>query len=155
MAQSVYVETSVISYLAALPSRDVVVLAHQQLTQTWWARRTQYELLISQAVLTEAAAGDPDAALRRLTLVSGLRILDVTPEATDFAERLIRDGVLPPAALLDAIHVATAAVHGVEFLLTWNCKHIANVVVRAKFEQSCRTLGIQPPLICTPEELSE
>jgi hypothetical protein len=155
MAQSVYLETSVVSYLAALPSRDVVVLAHQQLTHAWWARRERYELLISQAVLTEAAAGDPDAAGRRLALVAGVRILDVTAAATDLAESLIREGVLPATALVDAIHVATAAVHGVEFLLTWNCKHIANVVVRARFEQSCRTLGIQPPLICTPEELSE
>jgi predicted nucleic acid-binding protein len=155
MAQSVYLETSVISYLAALPSRDVVALAHQQLTQTWWARRDRFELLISQAVWTEAAAGDPAAAARRLALVAGLRMLDVTEPALELAEGLVRGGALPPGALIDAIHLATAAVHGIDFLLTWNCKHIANVVVRARFEQSCRTLGIQPPLICTPEELSE
>jgi predicted nucleic acid-binding protein len=147
---SVYVETSVVSYLAAFPSRDVVVLTH-----AWWTRREKYELLISQAVLTEAAAGDPDAAARRLALVSNVRILEVTDAATDLAESLIRGGVLPPGALVDAVHVATAAVHGVDFLLTWNCKHIANALIRARFEQSCRAFGIQPPLICTPEELSE
>ena len=155
MASSVYVETSVVSYLTALPSRDVVLLAHQQLTQSWWNRRHQYELFISQAVLDEAGAGSPDAAARRLQAVQDLQILEVTATALQVATGFINTGVLPPKALVDSIHVATAAVHGIDYLLTWNCKHIANAAIRGRIERSCRALGLQPPLICTPEELAE
>jgi predicted nucleic acid-binding protein len=155
MKPSVYLETSVISYAAALPSRDVVVLAHQQITTSWWAERERFELFISQAVFAEVSGGDPQAAARRLAVVSGIPVLEVTATASELAERFVQDGVLPPKALIDAVHVATAAVHGIDYLLTWNCTHIANVVIRARFERSCRAVGLQPPLICTPEELVE
>lgn len=155
MVASVYVETSIVSYLTALPSRDVVSLAHQQLTQSWWSQRKHYDLYVSQAVLDEASAGSPDAAARRLEAIHGIPILEVTASALEFATGLINAGVLPPKALVDSIHVATAAVNGIDYLLTWNCKHIANVAIRARIERSCRALGLQPPLICTPEELAE
>ena len=155
MASSVYVETSVISYLTAFPSRDVVLLAHQQITQSWWSQRGHYDLYVSQAVLDEAAAGSPDAAARRLEAIRGIPILEVTTSALEFATRLINTGVLPAKPLVDSIHVAAAAVNGIDYLLTWNCKHIANAAIRARIERSCRALGLQPPLICTPEELSE
>jgi predicted nucleic acid-binding protein len=155
MAPSVYIETSVISYLTAFPSRDVVLLAHQQITQSWWSQRGHYDLYVSQAVLDEAAAGSPDAAARRLDTIRGIPIPEVTTSALEFATELINTGVLPAKALVDSIHVAAAAVNGIDYLLTWNCKHIANVAIRARIERSCRVLGLQPPLICTPEELSE
>ena len=155
MNPSVYLETTVISYLTALPGRDVVVIAHQQVTRGWWAARARFDLYISQVVLDEAAAGDPEAAARRLAVVRGLPILEVTTAASEVAASFLRSGVLPANALIDAIHVATAAVHGIDYLLTWNCRHIANAAIRGKLERSCRMLGLQPPLICTPEELME
>jgi predicted nucleic acid-binding protein len=155
MTSTVYVETSVVSYLTAFPTRDVAVLAHQQLTREWWNRRAQYELFISQAVLDEAGAGDPEAAARRMEAVRGISMLEVTSAVLEIAKGFIESGVLPTKALIDSIHVATAAVHGIDYLLTWNCKHIANAAIRGKIERSCRALGLQPPLICTPEELVE
>ena len=155
MTSSVYVETSVVSYLTATPTRDIAVLAHQQITREWWATRSRFELFVSQAVFDEASAGDPGAAARRLGSLQGITVLEVTPAALDMAKGLVQSGVLPPKALVDSIHVATAAVHGIDYLLTWNCKHIANAAIRGKIERSCRALSLQPPLICTPEELVE
>jgi hypothetical protein len=153
MPSKVYVETSVISYLTAFPSRDIVVAAHQQITHEWWATKSKFELYVSEAVLAEAGAGDPSAAARRLATVAGLPILAINNEAADLAARLVDAGILPRKAFVDALHVAAAAVHGMDFLLTWNCTHIANARVRAKVEERCRSLDLQPPIICTPEEL--
>jgi hypothetical protein len=155
MKPSVYVETSIVSYLTATPTLDVAVLAHQQITREWWANRSEFELFVSQAVFDEARAGDPEATSRRLASLQGIAILEVTSTALEMARGLIQTGVLPPKALVDSIHVSTAAVHGIDYLLTWNCKHIANAAIRGKIERSCRALGLQPPLICTPEELVE
>lgn len=153
MASKVYVETSVVSYLTAFPSRDIVVAAHQQITHQWWAARDKFELYVSEAVLAEASAGDPSAAARRMASVAALPVLAISNEAADLAARLVEAGILPRKAFVDALHVAAAAVHGMDFLLTWNCTHIANARVRAKVEERCRSLGLQPPIICTPEEL--
>lgn len=156
MKRRVYLETSVISYLANRPSRDVVVAGRQQLTHTWWeSRRLAFELVISQVVLDEVGAGDQEAALRRLALVDGLPLLDVTTEAADLAARLIERVGLPPQAGADAAHVAIAAVHSVEFLLTWNVTHIANATLRRRVEDVCRAHGYHPPILCTPDELME
>lgn len=156
MKRRVYLETSVISYLANRPSRDVVVAGRQQLTHTWWeSRRLAFELVISQVVLDEVGAGDQEAALRRLALVEGVPLLDVTTEAADLAARLIERVGLPPQASADAAHVAIAAVHGVEFVLTWNVAHIANATLRRRVEEVCRAYGHNPPILCTPDELME
>jgi hypothetical protein len=155
MKSRVYLETSVVSYLTALPSRDIVQAAHQQVTREWWNRRSRFVLYVSQAVLGEAARGDVEAAARRLTALQGIQALAVTAEVSDLAERFIRESAMPAKAAIDAVHVAVAVVHGMEYLLTWNCTHIANAAIRSKIERICREGGLSPTVICTPEELME
>ncbi len=126
MKLKVYIETSVISYLTARPSRDLVTAAHQQLTIDWWEdRSTDFDLYISQLVVREASAGDEDAAKRRLNVVEQIPLLELNEEVLTLAHSLVEDGPLPQKASEDALHIAVATVHGMDFLLTWNCKHIA------------------------------
>jgi predicted nucleic acid-binding protein len=151
---AVYIETSIVSYLTARPSRDLLVAAHQQLTVTWWdEQRTRYELFTSQVVLAEARAGDPNAAQRRLAVLERLPLLDVTDAAIALATLLIARQALPAQAAQDALHLAITCVHGIQYLLTWNCTHLANARLRSRIEQVCREAGYIPPIICTPEEL--
>ena len=132
----------------------MLVAAHQQLTVAWWdEQRTRYELFTSQVVLAEARAGDPEAAQRRLAVLERLPLLDVTDAAIALATMLITRQALPAQAAQDALHVAVACVHGMEYLLTWNCAHLANARLRSRIEQICRDAGYVPPIICTPEEL--
>jgi hypothetical protein len=149
----VYVETSVISYLTGLPSRDLVVAAHQQVTQDWWRERAQFELCVSDAVLEEASRGDPVAARRRLEALAGISVLSATSAAQTLATKFLTSGVIPRKAAIDAAHIAIAATHGMDFLVTWNCVHIANAMVRVHVEAVCRQAGYAPPAICTPLEL--
>ena len=152
--QSVYLETTIPSYLTAWRSPDLVMAARQQLTREWWDnRRGDFELFISQLVLDEAGAGDRVAAARRLEAVEGLPLLGLQPDAQELAERLIRVLALPRRAAADAVHIALAVVNGMDYLLTWNCTHIANAVFRPIIESECRSLGYYVPVICTPEEL--
>jgi predicted nucleic acid-binding protein len=150
-----YIETTIVSYLTAWPSRDLVRAAHQQVTREWWATRSSFELFISQFVLDEAAAGDAKAAAERLDALRDVALLDVTEEAIVLAGDLVAGGGLPTNARVDALHVAMAAVHGMDFLLTWNCKHIANAATRGTIENLCRAAGFEPPIICTPLELQK
>ena len=154
MKPRVYLETTIPSYLTAWPSRDLVRAAHQQITRDWWdRRRAEFDLYISQVVLRECQAGDATAAAERLKTLQVLPLLEQTEEATRLAQALV-DGVpLPERASVDALHVAIAAVHGVDYLLTWNCTHIANATLRAPIEFVCRENGYEPPAICTPDEL--
>jgi hypothetical protein len=151
----VYVETSVISYLTAKPSRDLIVAAHQQVTRDWWLRRKRFELFVSDAVLEEAKRGDKAAAARRKVALGGISVLSATALAQTLANDFLRAAVMPRNAAIDAVHVAIATTHGVDFLVTWNCTHIANAIVREKIETVCRRAGFRPPVICTPLELSE
>jgi hypothetical protein len=153
MKARVYVETTIPSYLTARPSRDLLRTAQQQLTREWWDSRAAFDLFISPLVLVECQAGDPTAAADRLTAIAGLPLLDETDAVTALAEVLARTVPIPPRAAADAVHIATAAVHGMQYLLTWNCTHIANVVLRPRIEAACRSIGCEPPLICTPPEL--
>ncbi|KYF81574.1 DNA-binding protein [Sorangium cellulosum] len=153
MKPSVYVETSILSYLTALPSRDVIQAARQQVTIGWWARRDEFELFLSNPVLTEARRGDPAAAARRLGAAAGIAVRSGTEEAETLAAALIKRAAMPPKAIVDAAHVAIAAVHGLDFPLTWNCTHIANATMRPRIESVCRDSGFRPPIICTPDEL--
>ena len=153
MIARVYVETSIVSYLRARTSRDVVLAAHQQITRQWWRGRRIYSLLISQLVLDEAGVGDPTARARRLRALRGIPILSLTDQATQLADELVRRGALPKKATVDALHIAIAAAHQVDYLLTWNCKHMANAAMRGTIETICRSAGLRPPIICTPEEL--
>jgi hypothetical protein len=152
----VYVETTIVSYLASRPSRDVVVAGRQQITHRWWeVRRSDFDLVVSQVVLDEIRAGDPEAAGRRLELVVGVPLLDVTPEVAEFAAQLIARVPLPAQAAADAAHMAVAACHGVDFVLTWNVAHIANAILRRRVENVCRAAGYDAPVLCTPDELME
>ena len=155
MKSKVYVETTIVSYLVASPTQDVVQAAHQQVTREWWARRERFDLFVSRPVLAEARLGDAPAAARRLDALAGIPVLSMNRGATTLARTLIRTGTLPTKARLDALHVATAAVNGMNYLLTWNLRHLANAAIRGKIENVCRKAGIQPPIICTPEELME
>jgi predicted nucleic acid-binding protein len=154
MKPRVYLETTIPSYLTAWPSRDLVRAAHQQITREWWEqRRSQFELYISQAVLRECQAGDPTAAAERLEALQELPLLEQTEEATQLAQALVAQVPLRDRAAVDAVHIALAAVHGMDYLLTWNCTHIANAALRDPIESICRARGYEPPAICTPEEL--
>jgi predicted nucleic acid-binding protein len=154
MKPSVYLETTIPSYLTAWPSRDLVRAAHQQITRDWWdKRRAEFELYISQVVLRECQAGDATAAAERLKVLQDLPLLEQTEEATRLAQALVDRVPLPERAAVDALHVAIAAVHGVDYLLTWNCTHIANATLRDPIESVCRENGYEPPAICTPDEL--
>ena len=153
MTPRVYVETSIISYLSARPSRDIVIAAHQALTRRWWRGRRDYSLFVSQIVADEAALGDRVASARRLRALLGIPRLALSREATDLAEELVRRGALPKKATVDAFHIAIAAAQQVDYLLTWNCKHLANARMRSTIELTCRASGFAPPIICTPEEL--
>ena len=147
-------ETTVPSYLAAWPSRDLIRASHQQITREWWKeRRADFEVFISQLVLDEAAAGDPAAASERLAVIGEFPLLDLTDEVGSLASELVKSLALPPEAATDAAHIALAAVHGMHFLLTWNCTHIANAEMALAIEQVCRENGFTAPVICTPEEL--
>jgi predicted nucleic acid-binding protein len=155
MKPKVYLETSVISYLTAWPSRDLVKAAHQQVTQEWWNTRERFDLYISQVVLREAGSGDPAAARLRLESLSGIPILTASPEASALAQQLVARGSLPTKAAVDAVHIAVAVVNGMDYLLTWNCTHIANAAMRHKIEAICRQSGYEPVVLCTPEQLME
>jgi len=153
---TVYIETSIIGYLTARSSDAVIFLARQQLTQQWWhEQRAGYDLVTSQLVLDEAGAGDAAAAIERMTLLEGLPLLDIQhPDVPKLAERLIAEHLLPEKAAADARHVAVAAIFGVDYLLTWNCKHIANAATLPRIYRMLRESGIEPPLVVTPEEFS-
>ncbi len=154
MARSVYIETTIVSYLTAWPSRDLVRAAQQQVTRDWWnIERPKFDLYTSELVLIEAVAGDADAAAQRLAVLRDLPLLDTTERALDVADALLAAAVLPAVAERDAQHVGVAAVHGIDFLLTWNCRHLANAMLRDKIEEVCESAGLRPPAICTPDEL--
>ena len=156
MRAKLYVETSVISYLTARPSRDVISLGHQQLTREWWDRANlEFDLYTSRLVVAEAQLGDPAAAAARLVVLEPIMLLAETPESRTLAKRLLAVGGLPTKAASDALHIAIATVHGMDYLITWNCKHIANAVIFRSIERACREHGYEPPVLCTPDELME
>ena len=156
MKPRVYIETSVISYLTARPSNDFRAMSNQNVTLEWWElERPKFELVISEFVIAEASLGHPEAAQRRLAAILGLVELQATQAVKALGRELVTRNALPAVAEIDALHVAIAAVNGIEYLLTWNCTHIANAHTRPKIEATCRALGYEPPIICTPQELTE
>lgn len=154
MAQRVYLETTIPSYLTAWPSRDLIMVGHQQLSKEWWrTRRSEFELCISQFVIDEATAGDAEAAQERLAILAPLPLLDISEAVVELASAILQTGVIPTKAARDAAHIAVSAVHAIDFLLTWNCAHIANAQIIKKVEAICAQHGFSCPVICTPEEL--
>jgi predicted nucleic acid-binding protein len=156
MKSKVYIETSIVSYLTGRRSRDLVIAAHQELTRQWWEERAgQFVLVISELVQQEAARGDPEASRIRITALDGIDILRVNDEAVSLAERLVSAELIPKESAADAFHIALAAVHGIDYLLTWNCKHLANASRRSRIEAFIKDAGFISSVICTPEELME
>ena len=152
--ESVYLESTYISYLVARPSRDLVVASHQQVTQDWWNfRREKFDCFVSQVVIDESSAGDVAEVQKRLIAINDLAVLEITRDAETLAHSILKSGAIPPRTIRDAAHIAVAAVHAVDYLLTWNCKHLANAQILRRIESLCRRAGWQMPIICTPEEL--
>jgi hypothetical protein len=150
----IYLETTIISYLTAKPIRDLIIAAHQQITQEWWeARRRSFELYISELVIREAGAGDAVAARKRLDALKKITLLELNEEALYLAGELVQKGPIPERSKEDALHIALATVHGMDYLLTWNCRHIANAEMRKGVTAVCMSLGYEAPVISTPEEL--
>lgn len=154
MKPKLYMETTIPSYLTSWPSRDLIIVGHQQITRTWWVnRRDAFEMYISQLVVDEAKAGDADAVRERMKVIESLPLLDITSEVEALAAALLASRVIPQKAATDAAHIAIATVHGLDFLMTWNCAHIANANIARKLANICRQYGYECPVICTPEEL--
>lgn len=151
---SVYLETRVIGYATSRPCRDLLAAARQLLTREWFASEAQhFDLFVSQLVIDEIAAGDASAAACRLEFARGWPLLAFGDEVVTLAAEFVRLGTVPAERQADAVHLAMAAVGGVDYLLTWNFKHIANVATRQVIERVCRGAGYLPPTICTPEDL--
>ena len=154
MKPSVYIETSVISYLTSRPNRDIIIAAHQQITHEWWEyRREEFELFASQIVITEAGKGDEKAAAKRLNMLQDIPLLELKTEVYDLAGIFIRQKAISEKMGEDVLHIAIATVYGLNYLLTWNCKHIANAEIQKKIAKVCIEEGYEMPTICTPEEL--
>ena len=156
MNPRLYLETTIPSYLVARHSRDLRLAADQEATQEWWEERRQnYELFISEFVREEVQRGDAQAAAARLAFLEGIPILSEPQAATELAEQILAARLIPPQAALDASHIAMATVHGMDYLLTWNCKHIHNVAIIRQIERLCERQGHTCPVICTPNDLME
>lgn len=154
MATSVYIESSIISYLTARASRDLVVAARQTITADWWVRhRPNYEAYISALVEEEISAGDEAAANQRLQAVAGMASVAITQQAQELATKLITEKAVPTNSVEDALHIAIAATQGTEFLLTWNFKHINNAETKALIAKVIEAAGFVCPILCSPEEL--
>lgn len=152
--ESVYIETTVISYLTAWLSRDLIRAAHQQITQEWWQnRRNDFEIFVSEFVIQESSAGDSEAAEERLEALEGIALLNVNSEVENLAKKLVAEKAVPEKSVTDALHIAVAAVHAVDYLLSWNCRHIANAEMQDAIRKVCEENGCKFPKICTPEEL--
>jgi len=153
---TLYLESTIPSYLAAKPSRDLIVASHQQITHEWWSSsRSRFDMYISEAVLDEAGRGDPDAASRRLEIVKNLPVLALTKEIESLALEYLDSLALPGRARLDVIHLACAVIYELDYLLTWNCAHLANGVVIRRLQDFNSPRGLAIPVIVTPEELLE
>lgn len=149
-----YVETTVPSYLTARRSRDLLLAADQQATEDWWNdHRHYYECFVSPVVADEVTRGDAAFAAARLAKLKGLTVLPVNDAAQELTERLLREGIIPSVAADDAAHLGVAAAHAMDFLLTWNCKHINNPHLIRRIEKACVAAGLACPIICTPAEL--
>ena len=154
MSETVYIETSILGYLTARPSRDVVVAANIEITREWWdTRRSDFQLYSSQAVVKETSQGDAQIASQRLEILRNLALLELNQSVLDLAENFLGRSNLPAKADVDAVHIAAATVHGMDYLLTWNCKHIANAQIQRKLAEISFDLGYELPILCTPYEL--
>jgi len=154
VSETVYIETSILGYLTARPSRDIIVAANIEITREWWnTRRSDFQLYSSQAVVKETSQGDVMIASQRLEILANLALLDLNQAVLDLAEQFLERSNLPAKADVDAVHIAVASVHGMDYLLTWNCKHIANAQIQGKLADISLDFGYELPILCTPYEL--
>jgi hypothetical protein len=154
MSETVYIETSILGYLTARPSRDIIVAANIEITREWWnTRRSDFQLYSSQAVLKETTQGDAKIASQRLEILSNLSLLNLNQCVLNLAEQFLGRSNLPAKAEIDAVPIAVATVHGMDYLLTWNCKHIANAQIQGKLAEISIDFGYELPILCTPYEL--
>ncbi len=153
--KTVYLETSVVSYLTNRPSRDIIVAGHQLSTREWWeTQRATFDVYVSELVITEASRGHEEAAQKRLALLDGIALLGISEDVVTLAQALVDRHAIPAVANADAVHVAVATVNGIHYLMTWNCKHIANAERFDAIATVCIDYGYKPPIICTPDELT-
>lgn len=154
MKPKVYIETSIISYLTANRSSDVITAAHQLTTFDWWENyRQNFEAVVSELIIQEARLGNPQMAQKRLDVLKDIEVLPVNDEARNLAKILVAKKAVPEKASADALHIAVAAIEQIEFLATWNFKHIANAQLQGKIEEVIRAEHYKPSKICTLEEL--
>ena len=154
MIESLYLDTSIIGYLTIRPSTNLITASNSVITQNWWdTRRENFTLYISEVVLEELARGDQEIAIKRLDLISELPLLALNEAVEELAQQFLTKSNLPPKASDDALHIALATVYKVDYLLTWNCKHIANAQIQKKLSQISIESGYELPTICTPYEL--
>lgn len=153
---TIYLETTIVGNLAGRLHPDPLIAARQTVTRQWWATAGRiYRLLASELVIDECSAGDPTAANERLSLLDDVELLDMSAAVEDLADALVANGAVPASQPRDALHIAIAAVHGVQYLVTWIFKHIANPMLQTRIAAVCRDNGFEPPVICTPEQLLE
>ena len=156
MNSSVYLETSVVSYLTSRPRQNVTIAGHQNTTKFWWSTAAQrFDLFVSQLVVRECSGGDPEAAKDRLDSIASIPVLPITLDAESLADALMQGHAIPSNQPRDALHIALAATHGVQYLVSWNFRHIVNASLRPAIEGICRASQYAPPILCTPEELLE
>jgi predicted nucleic acid-binding protein len=152
----VYIETTAISNLTVRPFQGIVVPAYQQITRDWWQSAAErFELVVSEFVINEGSAGNEEAAKKRLAVLESLTVIEATQEAFELARKLVDLGAIPKKAAEDAAHIAIAVANGIDYLVTWNCRHIANAMKRSQIEWICRKASYRPVIICTPDELME
>lgn len=151
--KTIYLETSFISYLTNRLSRDLIVAAHQQVTRLWWdEKRDNYDLVVSEVVIDEIKKGDTEASIMRQSKIEGLPILQLKPEVLSLAQLILQRSFLTVKALPDALHMAMGAVHGIDYIITWNFKHMANAEIEYAIIGACEEQGYRSPIICTPLE---
>jgi hypothetical protein len=156
LKQKVYIETSIISYLTAKPSRDLVIAGHQKITYDWWHKvRTKFDCYISQIVIEEISRGDKIASSKRLDSINNITILGFNPEIENLALQYFNLLNIPEKSKLDAFHLAYCVLFGIDFLLSWNCKHLANALINFKLRDFNNTKSLFVPFLCTPQELLE
>jgi PIN domain len=154
MSETVYIETSILGYLTARSTKNLILAANMEITKDWWKfRRQTFILYTSEAVLDEVAQGDAEIAAQRLEILRGFPLLALNQAVQDLAAQFLARSSLPPKAKVDAIHIAAATIHGMDYLLTWNCKHIANAQIQGKLAEISLDFGYVLPILCTPNEL--
>jgi len=151
MSESIYIETSILGYLTARLTRNLILVANIEITKEWWeSRRNAFKLYISQVVLDEVARGDVEIAAQRMEILNGLQLVELNQAVQNLSAQFLKRSNLPQKASDDAVHIAAATVHGLDYLLTWNCKHIANAQIQRKLAEISLDFGYQLPIICTP-----